>query len=105
MTQFGVIRLLTHPGFSPDALPVDQAVVVLKRNIEQPLHEFWPDSLAVPRVLEGLVEQTRSHRQTTDAYLLGLAVRKKGRLATFDAEVKQLAVTAGKEAHVELLSP
>ena len=46
MTQLGVIRLLTNPGFSADALPVDQAIAVLKRNIEQPLHEFWPDSLA-----------------------------------------------------------
>jgi predicted nucleic acid-binding protein len=104
MTQFAVVRLLSNPAFSPDALPLEQAVAVLKRNLEHPLHEFWPDSAAVTGLLEELVQHTQDYRQIMDVYLLGLAVRKNARLATFDPNVRQLAINAGKETHVELLS-
>ncbi len=104
MTQLGVVRLLSNPAFSPDALPLDQAVAVLKRNIDHPLHEFWPDSVAVTGLLQGLVHHTQAYRQATGAYLLGLAIRKNARLATFDHTVRQLAADAGKDSHVEVLS-
>ena len=79
-----------------------QAVSELVR-INHPLHEFWPDSLTVARSFEGLVQHAGGYRQATDAYLLGLAIRRKARLATFDSGVKQLGVNAGKGAHVELI--
>ena len=104
VTQLGVVRLLSNPAFSPDALSLDQALELLKLNIQHPFHEFWPDSLTVARSLEGLVEHTNGYRQTTDAYLLGLAIRRKGRLATVDKGLKQLAVNAGKGSNVELIS-
>jgi toxin-antitoxin system PIN domain toxin len=103
LTQLGVVRLLSNPAFSADALTLDQALVLLKRNLDHPLHEFWPDSLTVPRSFEGLVQHVGGHRQTTDIYLLGLAIRRSARLATFDTGVKQVAVNANKSAHVELI--
>ena len=46
----------------------------------------------------------QGHRQTTDAYLLGLAVFNKGKLATLDRGIVYLA---GNEysGHVELIEP
>jgi toxin-antitoxin system PIN domain toxin len=104
LTQLGVVRLLSNPAFSADALPMQQAVAVLKRNIDHPLHEFWLDSVAVTGFLAALAQHTQGYRYTTEAYLLGLAIRKKGRLATFDMSVKELASNAGKNSYVEVLS-
>jgi predicted nucleic acid-binding protein len=44
----------------------------------------------------------QGHRQTTDAYLLGLAIRNKGKLATLDRGIRHLA---GNEfsANLELI--
>jgi toxin-antitoxin system PIN domain toxin len=42
---------------------------------------FWPDSLSY----RGLgLAGVRGHRQVTDAYLVGLAEHRRGRLATLD---------------------
>jgi predicted nucleic acid-binding protein len=46
----------------------------------------------------------QGHRQITDAYLLGLAIHNKGKLATLDRGIRHLA---GREfaANVELIEP
>jgi len=65
-----------------------------------PEHEFWADDLAVTAALgggEGIVAQ----RQITDGYLLALAGRHGGVLATFDRGTLALA-RPGEEA-VELV--
>jgi uncharacterized protein len=103
LTELGVSRLLSNPVFSPDALPLSETLALLRKNVDHPRHEFWPDSAPVIRSLTGLTEHIGGHRQATDAYLLGLAIHRKARLATFDAGLKQLAVNAGKGPHVELI--
>lgn len=45
----------------------------------------------------------RGHRQITDAYLLGLAIHHKGRLATLDRGILHLAGTEFRD-HVELIA-
>jgi hypothetical protein len=42
------------------------------------------------------VTQIGGHRQLTDIYLLGVAVRMKGRLATFDRTIPRAAVVGAK---------
>jgi predicted nucleic acid-binding protein len=39
-----------------------------------------------------------THAQVTDAFLLGLAVRNGGKLATFDHRIPSAAVEGGKDA-------
>ena len=55
-------------------------------------HTFWSDSVSLHD--ETLFDPTVivSHRQVTDLYMLGLAVRMKGRLATFDGSIPRKAV-------------
>ena len=67
-------------------------------------HEFWPDEVSL--LDERAIDMTRIHgaRQTTDAYLLALAVRRGGRLVTFDAAIS-LAVAKGASAqHIVVLA-
>jgi hypothetical protein len=42
-----------------------------------------------------------THRQVTAVYLLGLAKRKGGRLATLDGSIPLLAVTGAAHTHLE----
>lgn len=104
ITQLGFVRLLSNPAFSPDALSVPEALELLAKNVKQPFHEFWADSLSVPRALQPLVDDSAGYRQVTDAYLLALVVRRKACLATFDRGLIEFATQASVASHVELVS-
>jgi uncharacterized protein len=97
------VRLLSNPAFSPDALSLDQALSLLRTNLNHPLHEFWPDSISVTQSLEHFAQHMGGYKQVTDTYLLSLAIRRKARLATFDSGLKQLAMNLGKASSVELI--
>ena len=103
ITQLGFVRILSNPAFSPDALTVKAAVELLRKNVGQTDHEFWPDSLPVQRALIPHIRDAFGYRQTTDAYLLALAARRKGKLATFDRGLLELAIQAKAGTHVELI--
>ena len=56
-----------------------------------PAHAFWAGSLQVPAAVHGLEPRLQGHQQFTDAYLLALASRRRGVLATFDRGLRALA--------------
>jgi len=103
MTQSGFIRLLTHgvPGLGP--FDMTEARNALKNIVEQPGHVFWPDIPPWLDCTQSLSARLQGHRQTTDAYLLGLAIHNRGKLATLDRGISHLA---GPEfsRQVELIS-
>jgi toxin-antitoxin system PIN domain toxin len=91
LTQLGFVRLVTSPTFSRDALSPPEALALLALNLEHAGHEFWPDSLQVPAAVKVMEDRLQGYRQLTDAYLLALAMRHKGGLATFDRGLRTLA--------------
>jgi hypothetical protein len=94
LTQLGFVRLVSNPAFSRDALSPKHAVSLLAENLAHPAHEFWAASLPVPAAMRGLASGLQRHQQFTDAYLLALASRRKGVLATFDRGLRTLAARA-----------
>jgi len=44
------------------------------------------------------------HQKITDAYLLGLAVRNHGRLATFDRSIPLNAVHGARASHLAVIA-
>jgi toxin-antitoxin system PIN domain toxin len=88
LTQLGFIRTVSHPAFSRDAVSPLEAIALLRENLAHPSHEFWGDGPDVGAVHE---MELRDYRQLTDAYLLALAQRRSGVLATFDAGLRTLA--------------
>ena len=94
LTQLGFVRLVSNPAFSRDALSPLQAVALLDENLAHPAHEFWTESLQVPAAVQGMESGLQGHQQLTDAYLLALAIRRKGVLATFDRGLRTLATRA-----------
>ena len=91
LTQLGFVRIVSNPAFSRDALSPSEALALLGENLVHPRHEFWVGSLQVPPAVKGMEARLQGYRQLTDAYLLALAHRRKGVLATFDRGLRTLA--------------
>jgi toxin-antitoxin system PIN domain toxin len=90
LTQTAFVRILSNPAFSPNALTPAHAVALLRANLGHPSQRIWADELSFIQALEPFRPRLAGHQQVTDAYLLGLAMRKKGKLATMDRAVLTL---------------
>lgn len=90
VTQLGFVRIVSNPTFSPEAIRAGQAVAVLAANLEHPEHRAWVDRWGAGELLAPFLPRLVGHRQVTDAYLLGLALKHGGRLATFDGGIEAL---------------
>jgi uncharacterized protein len=90
ITQMGFVRIVSSPSFTKHAAKIGDALQLLHLNIAHPNHEFWADDVAVPQSIKRWGMPLQGHRQITDAYLLGLAMHHKGRLATFDRSIAAL---------------
>lgn len=104
ITQAGFVRILSNPSFSPDAPSLPEALAVLRENQSHPAHRFWADEIDFAEAVRPFGNRLLSHSRVTDAYLLSLAIHKRGKLATFDRSLPSLLApgTAEKDA-VELL--
>lgn len=90
LTQTAFVRILSNPSFSSNALTPTDALALLQANLGHPAHKFWADGIGFVEALEPLTDRLAGHQQVTDAYLLGLAIYKRGRLATMDQGVVSL---------------
>jgi uncharacterized protein len=89
-TETAFVRIVSNPAFSPNALTPADAFLLLRSNLEHPTHQFWPDSMGLLEATARLQPRIVGHQQITDAYLLGLTLHKKGKLATLDSSVASL---------------
>jgi uncharacterized protein len=90
MTQTGLVRILSSSSFSADAYTPTAALRILQANLEHPEHHFWPDDLGLLDAVAQVQLPIQGHKQVTDAYLLGLALHRKGRFVTADRSVRAL---------------
>ena len=95
LTQLGFCRVSVHLKYATDPA---NAMAAIRAWVTHPSHEFWPDSLALS---DPLLPAIQGHQQFTDAYLLALARKNRGRLATLDAGIASLV--AASPEHVELI--
>ena len=65
---------------------------------------FWPDVLSITDEQLFKPAFVRGHRQVSDVYLLGLAVRRGGRLATFDRTIPLGAVAGASPNAIVVIS-
>ena len=89
-TQAAFVRILSNPAFSAGALTPRSALQVLESNLNLPGHRFWADAIPVPEGLRSTEHRLTGHRQVAGAYLIGLAVHYRGRLATMDRGLREL---------------
>jgi toxin-antitoxin system PIN domain toxin len=95
LTQCGFVRISSNPRIIPEARSPHEAIELLRRMVSHPRHIFWTADISVAE--EPFIAQYGiiGHRQVTDAYLLALATRRGGRLATFDRAITSLSADAG----------
>ncbi|MCP9775775.1 TA system VapC family ribonuclease toxin [Cyanobium sp. WAJ14-Wanaka] len=98
LTQNAVLRILGHPRY-PNSPGAPAAVApVLQQLIHHPSHQFWADSLSLLTAPEVEAQALLDPAQISDTYLLAMAVRQQGRLASFDRRLVTTAVAGGSEA-------
>ena len=104
LTENGFLRILSHPQVAVEA---DRATLVasLRTFCASGHHERWPD--AVSLLDDSLFDPSAviSHRQITDVYLLGLAARMGGTLATFDGSIPLRAVKGATAESLSVIAP
>jgi toxin-antitoxin system PIN domain toxin len=102
LTQNGFLRVVTQPRYA-SAISLGDAFAHLRSNTQLDEHVFWPDDLSL--LDEQLIN--RSHvlgpKQLTDVYLLALAVKHGGRLATFDRGIPIAAVRKAEPHHLVVI--
>jgi len=103
ITLNGCVRVLSNPAYPTVEATPAEVLARLRLLCSATDHEFWGDSVSLldetlfrPRMIAG-------HRNITDVYLLGLAVRHNASLATFDRSIRLKAVAGAQ--HLELIGP
>ena len=105
VTENGLFRILSNPARVERHVPLPELVGLLKRFCDHSHHHFWPDVLSFRDPRSFNVPACHGHQQLTDVYLLALAVKQGGRLATFDQRIPLAAVRGATRAALEVITP
>ena len=103
VTVNGCVRVLSNPAYPTVTAAPAEVASRLRVLCTDPGHEFWTDSVSLLDESLFRPQAIAGHQQITDIYLLGLAVRHGGRLATFDRSIPVKAVVGAGAAHLELI--
>ncbi len=104
LTENGLVRILSNLRYSPAAESPARIVGRLRAFCASGHHVFWPDDISFRDANRFRSAAPASHRQITDIYLLGLAKRHAGRLATFDRTIPLAAVPQAKAGDLVIIS-
>lgn len=98
LTQNGCLRIMSQPAY-PEALPLQAVARRLAQASAHPAHRFVADDYSL---FDGELVNWHNllgHRQITDSYLLGLAVRHNCRFVSFDARINPDIVAGASSQH------
>jgi toxin-antitoxin system PIN domain toxin len=104
LTENGLVRVLSNPKYESPIASVSAIVERLGKFRLSGHHRFWTDTVSLTDDTLFKPALVRGHRQLTDVYLLGLAVRHGGRLVTFDRAISMGAVVGADRRHLEIVS-
>lgn len=103
VTVNGFVRVLSNPAYPTVTATPAEVASRLRALCAGPGHEFWSDSVSLLDESLFRPQAIAGHQQITDTYLLGLAVRHGGRLATFDRSIPLKAAVGAGAAHLDLI--
>ena len=104
LTENGFLRVLGNLARNNAFVPIPVLSGHLRRFCASRGHEFWPETISVRDERLFDLSLVRGHRQITDIYLLGLAVKRAWRFVTFDRAVPLAAVKGATRASLVVLS-
>jgi toxin-antitoxin system PIN domain toxin len=97
LTQAGFVRLSAQPSVVKTTITVADALRALEAAVRSPRHEFWPMPRGIVEIQPMIRQRLAGHQQISDALLLDLAIRNKGRFVTFDQRVAELLLPDSPE--------
>lgn len=103
ITQCAFVRISSNPAIIPDAVSPVPAKSLLEKLVQHTNHFFWPDNVDFAMMDTVPASLFQGHRQVTDAYLLLLAEKNEGTLATLDARLMRAAAGSRLEKHITLI--
>ena len=98
LTQNGCLRIMNQPGYAKPQ-PLAHLLAMLLRSTSAPVHQFWSDDNSLLDATRFNHAHMHSHGQLTDLYLLGLAVKHKGRFVSFDQRIPLTPVMGAQASH------
>ena len=104
LTENGFLRIIMNPR---GPVREDRATVFASLNAlcASEHHEFWSDTVSLRDDTLFDPQVHVSYLQIADVYLLGLAVRMGGTLATFDAGIPWRAVRGATREALTVIAP
>ncbi len=104
LVENAVLRVLNLPSYGRGgAVGLVRVRERLREACATLDHEFWPDDVSLRDDASADFTRIHGHNQVTDVYLLALAVRHGGCLATFDRAISLSAVPGATARHVRQL--
>lgn len=105
LTENGFIRVACQqPSDEVLVRPAD-VIEHLERFRRDKLHRSWTESVSLADAAVFAPQFIRGHQQLTDVYLLGLAKKMGGRLATFDRTIPVKAVRGSTADLLHVIEP
>lgn len=102
LTQNGCLRVMSQGSYSHPQ-PLALLTTMLQRSTETKFHKLWNGDISILDPKRFDQSHIHSPHQLTVLYLLALAVRNKGRLASFDRSIPITAVRNATAAHLVAL--
>jgi toxin-antitoxin system PIN domain toxin len=104
LTENGFVRVLANPRYGGTLNRPAELVKRLAQFCASGHHVFWADTVSLRDRSLFNPPLIRGHRQVTDLYLLGLARKMGGRLATFDRSITVGAVVGATRDTLAIVS-
>jgi toxin-antitoxin system PIN domain toxin len=98
LTENAFVRITGNPTYPNSFGSTMYALDKLKENCSQPEHVFWPDELSIRQTELWSESGIANTQQITDCYLLALAVKNGGKLASLDRHIPAHLVRGGAKA-------
>ena len=98
IVENGFIRIASHPSYPNSPGKGSCAADILRQFSRRAGHHFWPDDISLMNERLFRLGPTLSANQTTDVYLLGLAIKHDAKLATLDGSIPASVVIGGESA-------
>ena len=104
ITEQGVVRILANPKYWTEFERTAALVERLTTFCASGHHHFWSDAVSLRDATLFNLSHISGHRQLSDVYLLGLAKKMGGRLATFDQTIPLKAVIGASTDTVAVIA-
>jgi toxin-antitoxin system PIN domain toxin len=98
LTENAFLRIVGGSGYPIDYGQPADVRVVLRRMCSWPGHQFWADEISLLDV--AIFPKLTVSKKLTDLYLLALAIRKQGQLATLDQRINPAILPGGTDSYL-----